>query len=655
MKAAQFALPTRSLCSLVGGLIAACLTLTAQEFELPPPPVAPTVIIAPPQKGLREAAEAGPPNWYDTSNRETVRALYNGVWAPSRTASINWTGSISGCQAGTTSQAWRNSVVTGLNFLRNLAGITGSVALDSVVNAKDQEAALMFSVNRTISHYPPNSWTCYTANAAQASGNSNICYSSGALNPGCLELYMDDFGSNNAAVGHRRWILYPQTQTFGSGDVPATPGYYSGNALWVFDANYGATRPGTREPFVAWPPPGYVPYLLVPNRWSFSYTGADFSAAIMTVTKNGKNVPVSLETIENGYGENTIVWYDSSLNSSTSPFRIAPSQDDVYAVSIGNVTTSGQPRNFNYVVNVFNPAVASPGQPSVLSATPTSGSGTAQAFTFQFSDPAGYANLGVVNVLVNPSLDGRSSCYVAYSRPYNVLYLVNDSGTALLPGLTINGTGSVSNSYCTILGTGTSATGLGNVLTLTVNIQFNQLTYSADHVVYTAARNVTDGNSGWVPKSTWRVPGQTLGATVFSLGPSAGSGSTQTFSLVYRNPSGGTDIDTAQLLINSDLNAGTACYLGYDRRNNLLYLVNDANTGLLGPVVPNAGTELAQNAQCVLNGAGTTASTSGTDLKLTVNLTFKAGFSGTKLMYAAFQAVTSGNTGWEARGLWSVP
>src|SRR5262249_23086531 len=154
---------------------------------------------------------------------------------------------------------------------------------------------LMFSANRTISHTPPTSWTCYTANGAQAAGNSNICYSSGALKPGCLELYVDDWGSNNTAAGHRRWILYPQTQTFGSGDVPATQGYYSGNALWVFDGNFGTTRPATRESFVAWPPPGYVPYQFLPIRWSFSYAGASFSSATVTMTKNGTNVPVSYE------------------------------------------------------------------------------------------------------------------------------------------------------------------------------------------------------------------------------------------------------------------------------------------------------------------------------------------------------------------------
>ena len=77
---------------------------------------------------------------------------------------------------------------------------------------------------------------------------------------------MDEFGAGNAAVGHRRWILYPQTRNFGNGDVPVNGSNYAANALWVIDGNFGGPRPTTREPYVAWPAPGYFPYELVPNR-----------------------------------------------------------------------------------------------------------------------------------------------------------------------------------------------------------------------------------------------------------------------------------------------------------------------------------------------------------------------------------------------------
>lgn len=322
--------------------------------ELGPPPTAPTLIGSPesvPPEVLRTHAVG-----YDTASRETVRTAYNSTWVPSRTAPIAWTGNAAGCAEGTISQQWNDSVITSLNFLRNLAGVPGGVALDAANSAKAQKAALMFSVNKQLSHTPPASWTCYTADGATAASNSNICISSVNLNPGCLELYMDDFGSGNTAVGHRRWIVYPQTQSFGDGDVPANGSNFAGNALWVFDGRFGTARPATRDPYVAWPSPGYFPYQLVPNRWSFSYPNANFSGASVTLAKDGVSVPLTLEAVQNGFGENTIVFFPTGADVTRPSVPAKPPADTNYTVTIQNVMISGNPQNFVYSVVVFDPA-----------------------------------------------------------------------------------------------------------------------------------------------------------------------------------------------------------------------------------------------------------------------------------------------------------
>src|SRR5262249_2248817 len=110
---------------------------------------------------------------------------------------------------------------------------------------------------------------------------------------------------------------------------------------------------------------------------------------------------------------------------------------------------------------------------SVVSLDPAVSAGSTQAFTFKFSNTAGYQAFGVVNVLINNVLDGRQACYVAYSVPDNVLYLVPDSGGGLLPGLLLNGSNNTTNnSQCSISAASSSATGSGNVLTLVLNITF---------------------------------------------------------------------------------------------------------------------------------------------------------------------------------------
>ncbi|SPF33863.1 hypothetical protein SBA4_1360003 [Candidatus Sulfopaludibacter sp. SbA4] len=107
------------------------------------------------------------------------------------------------------------------------------------------------------------------------------------------------------------------------------------------------------------------------------------------------------------------------------------------------------------------------------------------------------AGSGVVNVLINNALNGNQACYLAYVRSSNVLYLVNDAGTALSAGLALNGRGSVSNSQCTVTGAGSSASGSGNSLTLTLNLIF-PAGFAGNQVMYLAARSNGDVlNSGW--------------------------------------------------------------------------------------------------------------------------------------------------------------
>jgi len=81
---------------------------------------------------------------------------------------------------------------------------------------------------------------------AYAAKNSNLAI--GSAGPDAITTYIQDFGANNSEVGHRRWILYPQTQVMGTGDIPAQGTYFAANATWVFDANLHGPRPATTNP-----------------------------------------------------------------------------------------------------------------------------------------------------------------------------------------------------------------------------------------------------------------------------------------------------------------------------------------------------------------------------------------------------------------------
>jgi len=144
--------------------------------------------------------------------------------------------------------------------------------------------------------------------------------------------------------------------------------------------------------------------------------------------------------------------------------------------------------------------------PAVGGVSPASGGGPNGTFTFTFSDTKGFQDLGVVNILINSSLDGRGACYLAFSQPSNTLYLVPDSGGGLLPGISLNGTGTTGNSQCTVSAPGSAVIAAGNELALQLNLSFAS-GFAGNHIVYMAARdNAGANNSGWLAAGAWQVP-----------------------------------------------------------------------------------------------------------------------------------------------------
>jgi len=292
--------------------------------ELGPPPEPPTAEAV--ERMKAEAARprvrsAARPYEIDTANREQVRNFYNSVYLVSEGAGMAWTGNGNACLAGTTAVTFRDEVARRINFFRAMAGVPAVITFNEAWNLKAQQAALMMSRNDDLNHTPPASWSCFSEDGFEAAGQSNLALGQGG--PQAITAYIEDYGAGNASVGHRRWVLYPQTQTMGTGDVPREREFSAANANWVFDEKFGSSRPATRTEFVAWPPAGHVPYQLVFPRWSFSLPDADFTKATVTVTRQGVALPVTLEKPTVGAGENSLVWHEASLDP-TNQYRAPP-------------------------------------------------------------------------------------------------------------------------------------------------------------------------------------------------------------------------------------------------------------------------------------------------------------------------------------------
>lgn len=234
-----------------------------------------------------------------------------------------WSGSVNGCSAGDISADGRANALKLVNLYRFIAGLP-AVGTDAERDQKAQACALMMDANNELSHMPPMNWACYTANGAQAAGNSNISPTPGVEG---VDLYMADPG-NATTFGHRRWILSGSLGPIGLGSTS------SHSCMWVI----GGSGPGEPAAFTAWPSPGLFPIQAMTasydsvdkTGWTIQSSSVDLSGAQVTVTDAGQNKPVKVTQLANYYG--------STYAISVSPQGWTSQAGHTYAVSVAGVS-----------------------------------------------------------------------------------------------------------------------------------------------------------------------------------------------------------------------------------------------------------------------------------------------------------------------------
>ncbi len=164
----------------------------------------------------------------DTSDRDAVNTAYRQRYLQPRTVLPEWTGSVATCTAGSVSAAFSAAALETVDYFRNLAGLPG-VSFASRLDTPSQAAALIMDASDSLTHSPQPDAPCYTEAGRLGAGSSNLAI--GAIGARAIGLYMHDYGANNTAVGHRRWILYPPQTTLGSGSTTST------DALYVLDTD----------------------------------------------------------------------------------------------------------------------------------------------------------------------------------------------------------------------------------------------------------------------------------------------------------------------------------------------------------------------------------------------------------------------------------
>ena len=264
-------------------------------------------------------------------DRQAVIDNYNNTFLPTNLSSSSWTGNVSACLPGTLSQTTLDKTLARINYYRKICGLSACL-LDSSLNTKSQQGALMSSANSDIDHNPPTSWNCYTTEGANACGKSNLAI--GGLPHEMVDLWMDDSGVSS--LGHRRWILYSNAKTYGFGAT--------NNAALLYALHNFQNPDATNLPeYIAFPPKGYFMKEHLYDYWSFAIPGGDFSNATVSMKKSGTTIATNKFALNNGYGDNTLVWAPS-IGTFTA--------DTPFEVTISNVVVNGQTKNYIYTTTV---------------------------------------------------------------------------------------------------------------------------------------------------------------------------------------------------------------------------------------------------------------------------------------------------------------
>jgi hypothetical protein len=235
----------------------------------------------------------------------------------------SWSGSLETCDPGDIDEQGRENALRMLNLYRFLAGLP-EVVTDPVRDEKTQACALIMNANNQLSHNPPQSWACWTADGAEAAGSSNIAIAPGVM---AVDLYMVDPG-NETTLGHRRWILSNGLGPVGLGSTGGA------SCMWVL----GGSGSGTAE-WMAFPPPGVFPYEAVgpswttidETGWSVQSDTINLAGADVTVTADGEDMPVTVAQLQGGYG--------SAYAIKLTPTGWTTEPDTTYDVEITGIAT----------------------------------------------------------------------------------------------------------------------------------------------------------------------------------------------------------------------------------------------------------------------------------------------------------------------------
>jgi len=271
----------------------------------------------------------------------------------------------------------------------------------------------------------------------------------------------------------------------------------------------------------------------------------------------------------------------------------------------------------------------------------------ANAITVVATDGAGNARTS--SITINRGAADTTAPTLAITSHSNG-QTVSTSSITLSGTATDNGTGGSGITSVTVNGsaaTGGTATGNNTAnWSRSVNLSMGSNTLT---VVAKDGANNTRTSSITVTRGT-----VTPVLSAVSITPASGSAASQTFTAVFSDTVGATDLALAYVKFDTAAAGATnSCIVRYDRAANRLSLRDNAGMWPTGAAPGSTGTQ--SNSQCSLSLAGSSVAVSGMNLTLNVAMTFAGMYGGSKNTYLYVSNASGLFVDWQQRGTWTIP
>jgi hypothetical protein len=189
---------------------------------------------------------------------------------------------------------------------------------------------------------------------------------------------------------------------------------------------------------------------------------------------------------------------------------------------------------------------------------------------------------------------------------------------------------------------------------------------SSGNCTYTNRRNILNPDfraigvgRAFSPSSAYRwywtadFGGVLEGLNAVSVTPNGGRGLEQTFTALYIDPDGASDLQVVYLDIGTAISAPNSCIVVYVPASNTLNLFNDAGTGLVTGSIKAGGSGVLSNGQCTLSGSGGMATQSSDHYTVPFAMKFEGQFTGLKNIYGMAQSYRGVQSEWQMLGTWT--